>query len=247
MESIEQIARAVLKADSIAVLTGAGVSTASGIPDFRSSEGLWTEDHSREYYMSSNYFYHDPEDFWKKYKAIFRLKLLKNYQPNAVHSFFRELEDKGKDMAVITQNVDGLHTLAGSSRVLEYHGTLNTATCTSCGNSYDLDYVMGHEIPHCSKHGCGGILKPDVVLFGDMISAHDEAEAIIDRADLLLVMGTSLFVTPFNLLPEYACYQKGVESVLINGEPTVKDYLFDHVIHDDLAKTVKKIKKAIEK
>ncbi|WP_037985641.1 NAD-dependent protein deacylase [Thalassobacillus devorans] len=246
VQSLKQIAEKLQQAQSIVVLTGAGVSTASGIPDFRSSQGLWTENHAREYYMSNRYFYKDPEDFWSKYKSIFRLKLLKNYQPNHVHNFFKKLEDHSKDIAIITQNVDGLHQVAGSSRVLEYHGSLNQATCPACGTSYPLDYVMANDIPRCQESGCGDVLKPDVVLFGDMITAHDQAEAMIDNADVLLVMGTSLFVTPFNLLPEYAAYLGKLDTIMINGEPTDKDYLFDHVVHDDLSKAVKELNKLME-
>ncbi|REJ11174.1 NAD-dependent protein deacylase [Halobacillus trueperi] len=236
----ETIALNIKSAERIAVLTGAGVSTASGIPDFRSSEGLWTENHEREYYMSTDYFFHDPEDFWKKYKAIFRMKLLKDYQPNLVHQFIKDLETDEREVSVITQNVDGLHSLAGSSRVLEYHGTLNRSSCPNCGKSYSLDDVMKVAVPVCED--CGSVLKPDVLLFGDMITAHDEAESIIEKADLLLVMGTSLFVTPFNLLPYLAYEQENTTTVLMNNEPTDKDHLFDYVVHEDLSKAITKIK-----
>ncbi|CDQ19988.1 NAD-dependent protein deacylase [Halobacillus karajensis] len=236
----ETIALNMKCADNIAVLTGAGVSTASGIPDFRSTEGLWTEDHAREYYMSSDYFFHDPEDFWKKYKAIFRMKLLKDYQPNLVHQFIKDLETDEREVSVVTQNVDGLHSLAGSSRVLEYHGTLNKSSCLNCGRSYSLDEVMKVNVPECDH--CGEILKPDVLLFGDLITAHEEAEAIIEKADLLLVMGTSLLVTPFNLLPYLAFEQNGTTSVIINNEPTEKDPLFDYVVHEDLTIAVEQLK-----
>lgn len=235
----ETIALHLKSAENIAILTGAGVSTASGIPDFRSSEGLWTEDHSREYYMSSDYFFYAPEDFWKKYKAIFRMKLLKNYRPNPVHRFIQELETDERNVSVITQNVDGLHSLAGSSQVLEYHGTLNRSSCPTCGRSYSLDDTMKVAVPVCEQ--CGDVLKPDVLLFGDMITAHDEAEAMIEKADLLLVMGTSLFVTPFNLLPYLGFEQEHTTSVIMNNEPTDKDHLFDYVVHEDLSKVVEEI------
>ncbi|QAS51266.1 NAD-dependent protein deacylase [Halobacillus litoralis] len=235
----ETIALHLKSAENIAVLTGAGVSTASGIPDFRSSEGLWAEDQSREFYMSTDYFFHDPEDFWKKYKAIFRMKLLKNYRPNVVHEFIQKLENHERGVSVITQNVDGLHTLAGSSNVLEYHGTLNRSSCPHCGRSFSLEEVMKVQVPKCDN--CGHVLKPDVLLFGDMITAHDEAEAMINKADLLLVMGTSLLVTPFNLLPYYALDQQQTTSVIINNEPTDKDHLFDYVIHEDLTQTIERI------
>ncbi|MGP4068341.1 NAD-dependent protein deacylase [Halobacillus sp. B29] len=240
---LKDVASKLKKANSIVVLTGAGVSTASGIPDFRSSEGLWSEDESREYYMSSDYFYHDPVDFWNKYKTIFQMKLLKDYTPNPVHQFIKELESDKDKVTVITQNVDGLHLAANSSHVIEYHGTLNQASCPECGESYSLDYVMSTETPYCQN--CGAVLKPDVLLFGDMITAHDEAEQAIQTADFLLVMGTSLMVTPFNLLPHYAKQEVGMEAALINREPTVKDRIFDYVVHDDLSSSIEKLRSYI--
>ncbi|WP_328700178.1 Sir2 family NAD-dependent protein deacetylase [Bacillus sp. SB49] len=115
---IEEVRKVLDEAERVVVLTGAGVSTASGIPDFRSSQGLWTEDHSREYYMSADYFHQNPQDFWNKYKEIFRLKLLQDYEPNDVHHFLKQLE-AGRRVSIITQNVDGLHERAGSTDVLE--------------------------------------------------------------------------------------------------------------------------------
>ena len=232
----ETVALHLKSSKSIAVLTGAGVSTASGIPDFRSSEGLWTEDHDREFYMSSDYFFHDPEDFWKKYKAIFRMKLLDHYKPNTSHHFIKRLEEPNRDVTVITQNVDGLHRLAGSTNVIEYHGSLNGATCPYCHENYPLQHVMSFETPTCGS--CGGYLKPDVLLFGDMITAHEISEQAVNQAEVLLVMGTSLLVTPFNMLPHYA---KDKTTILINNEPTSSDHLFDYVIHEDLTKTVDKL------
>lgn len=229
------------RAGRIVVLTGAGVSTASGIPDFRSSEGLWTEDYSREYYMSNDYFQRHPEDFWKKYKDIFRLKLLQDYRPNKVHQFIHELETVNRQVSVITQNVDGLHQLAGSTSVLEYHGTLNQSFCQDCGRAYPLEDVMQAVVPVCRD--CRTTLKPGVMLFGDLITAHDEAEKMVTDADLLLVMGTSLQVTPFSLLPYYAWEQGTAASILINNEPTDKDHLFDTVLHDDLSHAVQQLQK----
>ncbi|ENH96198.1 NAD-dependent deacetylase [Gracilibacillus halophilus YIM-C55.5] len=225
------------QAQTITVLTGAGVSTASGIPDFRSSQGVWTYDHSREYYMSRHYFHQDPEDFWKKYKDIFQIKLLQQYEPNDVHQFIKSLEDDGKEVTVVTQNVDGLHQQAGSQHVIEYHGNLATSSCPSCGTQYDLEYVMNHDVPYCSESGCGDILKPDIVLFGDPITKHTEAEQAVAESDLLIVMGTSLQVMPFSLLVE----NRSVPKVMINKEPTEKDDVFDDVIHDDLVRVVRDV------
>lgn len=237
---MDQLIQELNQANHITVLTGAGVSTASGIPDFRSSNGIWTKDESREYFMSNQYFHLDPNDFWKKYKDIFQLKLLRNYKPNEVHSFIHSLEEKGKKVAVVTQNVDGLHQKAGSSNVIEYHGSLTTSTCPACGDSYDMDYVNNTVVPRCERETCGAILKPDIVLFGDAITEHDRAEAIIDQTDLLLVLGTSLLVMPFNFLPEYA-YSRKIPTALINREETPKDRLFHYVIHDDLISTLQQI------
>ncbi|WP_173916669.1 NAD-dependent protein deacylase [Halobacillus sp. Marseille-Q1614] len=239
---LKNVAKQIENAEHIVVLTGAGVSTASGIPDFRSSEGVWTEDRSREEYMSNHYFSANPEDFWKKYKDIFRIKLLQQYEPNEVHKFIQELEAVKKKVSVITQNVDGLHEKAGSSSIIEYHGSLDKADCPSCGRSYDIEYVLQHEVPSCID--CSSPIKPNVVLFGDLITEHDAAEAAIDRAELLLVLGTSLQVTPFNFLPEYAV-SRDIYSVLINNEPTIKDYLFDEVILGDLSAVVKDLKSRI--
>lgn len=237
---LETAAKMIAGASSVAVLTGAGVSTASGIPDFRSTTGLWTADESREYYISNHYFYKDPVDFWQKYKDIFRVKLLKDYGPNHVHRYLRDLEVNGKQIAVITQNVDGLHTLAGNEHVIEYHGTLNSATCPNCGRSYGLPYLLAADTPVCES--CEHVLKPDVVLFGDPITEHDRAERAIQQSELVLVLGTSLLVSPFNMLPEYAS-SLGKPSILINREPTVMDELFDIVIHDDLSEIVQQLQK----
>ncbi|MCA0983719.1 NAD-dependent protein deacylase [Halobacillus yeomjeoni] len=240
MDNIKTLALHIRSAESIVVLTGAGVSTASGIPDFRSSEGLWTEDESREYFMSTSYFEQEPEDFWKKYKAIFRLKLLKDYKPNLVHRFIKDLEAGSRSVTVITQNVDGLHEAAKSSRIIEYHGTLNTSSCPRCHGSFSLNYVMGMDVPRCDQ--CRVVLKPDVLLFGDLITAHEDAEKAIREADLMLVMGTSLLVTPFNLLP-YTALEEDVTTAILNNEPTDKDRLFDYVIHEDLSLAVDQLTK----
>ncbi|RWZ60924.1 NAD-dependent protein deacylase [Halobacillus fulvus] len=232
----ETIAFHIQKSKSVAVLTGAGVSTASGIPDFRSSEGLWTEDQSREFYMSKDYFHHHPIDFWKRFKSIFRIKLLQNYEPNTVHHFIKELETEERTVFVITQNVDGLHGRAGNEQVIEYHGSLNGATCPHCKREYGLDHILQKGTPTCSH--CAVYLKPNVVLFGDAITTHDEAEQVIEQADMLFVLGTSLQVTPFNLLPFYA---QTKTKVIVNNEPTDYDHLFDFVIHEDLSTAIQKL------
>ena len=191
--------------------------------------------------MSSDYYYKNPEDFWMKYKEIFGIKLLKDYQPNAVHYFLRDLERKGKQITVVTQNVDGLHSLAGNEHVIEYHGNLSTATCPHCSTTYDLTYIMKEQVPRCNQAGCGDTLKPDIVLFGDPITHHNEAEQAIDSSELVIVLGTSLLVTPFSLLPDFAAFHTDSLLAIINKESTPKDQLFDYIIHDDLVETITKI------
>lgn len=236
MTQIKQLANMIKEAKSIVVLTGAGVSTASGIPDFRSTTGVWTEDQSREYYSSRQYFKKDPEDFWIKYKEIFRVNQLKDYKPNKVHQFISNLEQNGKDISIITQNVDGLHRLEKNEQnVIEYHGNLSTASCQRCGKQYDLTHILKTDVPTCTTAGCQSILNPDIVLFGDPITKHAEAEAAISKSELMLVLGTSLLVVPFSMLPSYA-KQQGMPMAIVNREATPMDDLFDLVIHDELVK-----------
>ncbi|GAA4061988.1 NAD-dependent protein deacylase [Amphibacillus indicireducens] len=244
MKQINQLAKLISEAKSIVFLTGAGVSTASGIPDFRSTDGIWTEDRSREYYTSVDYYTKDPYDFWRKYKEIFQIKLLRNFQPNEVHNFIAELETQGKDISIVTQNVDSLHSLAGNKHVVEYHGNLNTATCPVCGAHYDLAYLMEHDVPVCTTTDCKTVVRPDIVLFGDPITKHSEAEMAIASSDLMLVLGTSLLVTPFSLLPSSA-KQYGIPMAIVNRDPTPMDDLFDHVIHADLVAVVEQLKQLI--
>lgn len=236
---IHEIGNHLKQANHIVILTGAGVSTDSGIPDFRSAGGIWDTDQTREYYMSNHYYRNNPDDFWKKYKQIFQLKLAGEYEPNEIHDFLKRLEEEGKHISIITQNVDGLHTKAGSRHVLEYHGTLATASCPACGDTYPLTYVMNTDIPLCGH--CSVPLKPDVVLFGDPITEHEKAEQMIEQAEFMLVLGTSLWVKPFNLLPEFAVYECNIPAAIINREPTAKDNLFDFVVHSELKKAISKL------
>ncbi|MBM7570675.1 NAD-dependent protein deacylase [Aquibacillus albus] len=246
MQLIKALADKLNQAETITCLTGAGVSTASGIPDFRSTNGYWKEGKSREYYMSREYFFHDPEDFWNKYKDIFRLKLLKNFEPNNVHLFLKQLEKNHKKVHIVTQNVDGLHRAAGSKSIIEYHGNLNTASCPRCGASYSLDYVMQEKIPVCNQKACEDILKPDIVLFGDPITEHGNAESVIQQSDFILVMGTSLLVSPFNLLPSFAMMECNIPGAIINRDATEMDALFEFVIHDDLVRVTNQLKNYVK-
>jgi NAD-dependent deacetylase len=203
MDAIKQLAERITQAETITVLTGAGMSTESGIPDFRSQNGIYEQEEQVEYFLSEYYFAKHPVDFWHRFKRIFSLKLMGTFSPNSGHIFLRELEEMGKRVTILTQNIDGLHTKAGSTNVIDLHGTLQTATCPACGEQYDLAFINSQEVPTCQKNACREQLKPDVVLFGGIVPRIDEAFAIAAESDVLLAMGTSLEVTPVNRIPIY--------------------------------------------
>ncbi|MDA1476063.1 NAD-dependent protein deacylase [Bacillus changyiensis] len=227
------------KAQHITVLTGAGMSTESGIPDFRSAGGIWTEDTSRMEAMSRDYFERYPKLFWPKFKELFQLKMSDSFQPNAGHRFLAELEKQGKDVNVFTQNIDGLHIEAGSQHVYELHGTLQTATCPTCGTQYGRAEMLQEEIPKCCQ--CRFILKPDVVLFGDIVQHLDTLFQVLNSTDLLLVIGTSLEVAPVRFVPEEAHMIPGLKKIMINLDETAYDQLFDLVIHRKIAEFISEL------
>ncbi len=229
------LAGLILNARRITVMTGAGMSTESGIPDFRSYNGLWTRDHSLADVVSIDYFEHDPVAFWAAFKDIFRVKLAGGYQPNSGHLFLAWLEAQGRDVTIVTQNIDGLHGRAGSSKVIEVHGTLHRHVCRSCGTTHDLDWVLLHELPEC-RH-CGDILKPDVVLYGEPVHRYDEACRAALVTDLLLVMGSSLEVGPVNRLPLEA-HRAGIPTAIVNLDPTHFDAVFDVLVRARIGDTV---------
>lgn len=227
----ETLARMLNEGRRIAVLTGAGISTDSGLPDFRSKGGIFDNELRVEDILSESYFHAQPKRFWEHFKAIFRFEELHQCKPNAGHLLLKELEEKGKEVVVMTQNIDGLHGKAGSRRVLEVHGTLSTAACPKCKERYGAEAVMGSPVPRCGKDGF--ILKPDVVLYGGRVLHMEEAYESVRQADVFLVMGTSLQVYPVKDLP-YAVERSRTKSVIVNREPTGMDGLFDLVIHDEI-------------
>ncbi|GIM48109.1 NAD-dependent protein deacetylase [Collibacillus ludicampi] len=246
--SFQQLAEWIEHAKKIVVLTGAGISTESGIPDFRSQDGRWTKYQSMEQVISRDFFKRDPERFWSAFKEIFQLKLMGNFSPNFGHLFFAELEKGGKDVTILTQNVDGLHQSAGSTRVYELHGTLRTSYCPKCQSQYQLQDINQQDVPRCQKRIdnetiCHTILKPSVVLFGDMVRHMELAAEEVACADLFVVAGSSLQVSPVNYLPRIAQMNHRTKSVLINKEKTEMDELFDLVIHRPIGDTLREVKK----
>jgi NAD-dependent deacetylase len=205
------------------VLTGAGVSTESGIPDFRSPTGIWAEFDPLEY-ASLPAFRADPEKVWSFYKP--RIAMLTAAEPNAAHRALARLEEAGLVEAVVTQNIDLLHERAGSRNVVEVHGSIRSATCPRCGRSYPRDDVLTRledgDAPACDD--CSAVLKPDVVFFGELLPADavERAFELARRAGLLLVVGSSLEVHPIAALPE-ATTLAGGRLAIVNKGPTPYD------------------------
>ena len=231
-EKIKQFKQLVEKSNNIVFFGGAGVSTESGIPDFRSKDGLYNQqyDYPPETILSHTFFINNTDEFYRFYKA--KMNCLK-YEPNITHIKVAELENEGKLKAVITQNIDGLHQKAGSKTVYELHGSVFRNYCMNCNKFYEAEYVFNSEgIPKCS---CGGIIKPDVVLYQEGLDDNTVTNSIsaIQNADLLIVAGTSLTVWPASGLINYF---KGRNLVLINRDATPYDNKADLVINDSLGK-----------
>ena len=236
-DKIQQFKQLVNKCDNIVFFGGAGVSTESGIPDFRSKDGLYNQEYKYppETILSHTFFMNKTEEFFKFYKL--KMNSLK-YQPNITHIKLSELEARGKLKAVITQNIDGLHQKAGSKVVYELHGSVLRNYCMNCQKFYDAEYVFNSNgIPRCS---CGGIIKPDVVLYEEGLDEETIENSIyaIQKADLLIVAGTSLTVQPASGLINYF---RGKNLVLINRDSTLYDNKANLVINDSLGKVFSKL------
>ena len=236
-EKIKKLADILRDSDNIVFFGGAGISTASGIPDFRSSDGLYSKKLNRhftpEQAVSHTFFVQYPEDFFEFYKENL---IYPDAKPSGCHIALAKLEEMGKLKAVVTQNIDGLHQAAGSKVVYELHGSVLRNFCQSCGEFYDEKFILGCEgVPKCAK--CGGVVKPDVVLYeegldDDVISGAVNA---ISRADTLIIGGTSLIVYPAAGLINYF---RGSNLILINKTPTSADSRADLVINDDIARVM---------
>lgn len=242
MKEIETLQDWINNSNNIVFFGGAGVSTESGIPDFRSTDGLYAseyENKSPEYLLSKTAFDKETELFYKFYREKILMQGLNlDIKPNIAHIKLAELEKAGKLKAVVTQNIDTLHQEAGSKTVYQIHGTIATNHCTSCNKEYSLEDVKATEgVPHCD---CGGIIKPDVVLYEENLPEDiwDNATLAVGKSDMLIVAGTSLSVYPAaNLLQ----YYRGQKLVIINKTPTNADYLADLVIHAPLGEVFSQI------
>lgn len=239
MDEIKTLRGWMERSGSNVFLGGAGVSTASGIPDFRSAHGLYMQEKqgiSYEEMLSHNYYMQHTPDF---YDFMRRVMLYPDAKPNGAHYALAELEREGLLDVVITQNIDGLHQAAGSKNVIELHGNEDRYICQRCGKIYNMRYVMESEgIPLCE---CGGQLKPDVVLYGEQLNERDLERAVeyAAGAGLLLVGGTSLVVYPVAGLVNYI--GRGAKLVIINRDETPYDRGADMLIRDDLAEVLSRL------
>ena len=235
---IAKLNEMVLQSDNIVFFGGAGVSTESGIPDFRSTGGLYSQTYKYppEMIVSHTFYEECPEEFFDFYK---KRMLFMNAQPNAAHKKLAQLEKAGKLKAVITQNIDGLHQAAGSKNVLELHGSVLRNYCESCGKSFPVKYVLEADgVPQCDA--CGGRVKPDVVLYEENLDMDVMEAAVnyISRADMLIIGGTSLVVYPAAGLLRY--YQ-GHKLVLVNKSNTSYDSRADLVINENIGEVFSQI------
>ncbi|WP_191015380.1 NAD-dependent protein deacylase [Treponema zioleckii] len=242
-EKIEKLQKMIDESSKIVFFGGAGVSTESGIPDFRSQDGLYNQKwkYPPEVIISRSFFDKNPKEFYRFYREKL---IIKDVKPNVTHLKLAELERTGKLSAVVTQNIDGLHQEAGSKRVFELHGSTLRNFCMNCHAPYGIDFIAESEnaedkIPRCTK--CGGIVKPDVVLYEEGLDENVIEGAInaISEADMLIIGGTSLVVYPAAGLIRYF---RGNHLVLINKSETAADANADLVIHDSLGKVFEQIK-----
>ncbi len=237
-EKIQKFLDMVEASDNIVFFGGAGVSTESGIPDFRSVDGLYNQeyDYPPETILSHTFYRRNPQEFYRFYR---NKMLCLTAQPNMAHKKLAELETAGKVKAVVTQNIDGLHQLAGSKKVLELHGSVHRNYCESCHQMYNAEYVQKSQgIPQCES--CGGDLKPDVVLYEEGLDNHTIQEAVyyISNADMLIIGGTSLAVYPAAGLIDY---YRGKKLVLINKTATSRDGVADLVLSESIGELFGKI------
>ncbi len=231
--SVEKLKKMVDDSNNIVFFGGAGVSTESDIPDFRSATGIYSGrdemEYPPEYLLSRTFFYREPEKFYNFYK---RNMIHRYARPNDAHIALAELERQGKLKGVITQNVDGLHQQAGSEKVYEIHGSISRNYCLQCYTYFDLDYIMSSDgVPECKY--CEGMIKPDVVLYEESLdmSIMQEAIELISEADILIIGGTSLTVNP---AADLVTYYGGDKLVIINQTPTPYDNDAKLVFHNSI-------------
>jgi NAD-dependent deacetylase len=242
-DNVVELQKLIDTSNKIVFFGGAGVSTESGIPDFRSTDGLYNQKwkYPPEQIISRSFFDENPAEFYRFYREKL---IVKGIKPNPAHFKLAELEKAGRLSAIVTQNIDGLHQAAGSRNIFELHGSTLRNFCMNCHASYDVDFIAASAdspdgIPHCTK--CGGIVKPDVILYGESLSEEciEGAVRAIRNADMLIIGGTSLSVYPAAGLINY---YNGNRLVLINRSTTTSDLSARLSIHDSIGKVLGAIK-----
>lgn len=243
MDILHKLRNIIDDSDNIVFFGGAGVSTESNIPDFRSDKGIYNTKSKYQYppeiMLSHTFFKDHTEEFF----SFYRDKMIyKNAKPNKAHLALSKLENMGKLKGIITQNIDGLHQMAGSKNVIELHGSIHRNYCISCGKFYPLDYILNNKdiVPICSE--CGKVIKPDVVLYEESLDMAniENAVRLIKKADVLIIGGTSLVVYPAaNMIN----YYKNNKLVLINKEETSQDGRADLVIHSPIGEVLSQVVK----
>lgn len=238
-DNVTQLKQIIAQSSKIAFFTGAGISVASGIPDFRSvggiNEKIAKTGHAPEYILSVDYLNDDPQGFMS---FCFDYLLFADKTPNIVHNWIAQLEREGRSLGVVTQNIDGLHSDAGSHKVDELHGTMNRFYCTHCHAQYTKPNVLAHQLHQCDQ--CGGHIRPAIVLYGEMLDQKTLMRAMykISDADTLIVLGSSLIVQPAaGLVSNFA----GKHLVIINQDPTPYDNQAELVIHEDMVNIIQEL------
>lgn len=238
MNNIDKLQGLIDRSDNIVFFGGAGVSTESGIKDFRGKDGLYKTKYNNyppEYMLSRKCLYDNTEMFYDYYRKNMDTS---KAMPNITHKYLKKLEDRNKLKAIITQNIDGLHSLAGCKNVFEIHGTINKNYCDKCNKAYSSNYIFASNgVVRCE---CGGLIRPKVVLYGEPLPEEfEEASYYISNCDLLIVAGTSLTVEPAASLVKFF---RGSNLVIINLDKTPYDSIADLVINDSLGKVFSKLK-----
>lgn len=236
-DAVDELQKIISESSNIVFFGGAGVSTESGIPDFRSVDGLYHQqwDYPPEVILSHSFFMKNPEEFYRFYRA----KMLCEAKPNPAHNKLAALERTGKLKAVITQNIDNLHQMAGSRNVLELHGSVYRNHCMKCSAFYDVEYIKSTQgVPRCPK--CGGIIKPDVVLYEEALDSYviQKSVSAIAQAEVMIIGGTSLSVYPAASLIDYF---RGGHLVVINRDSTPRDSMAELVISQPIGEVFAQI------
>jgi len=239
---VSQLAEAIKKAKHVAVLTGAGISTSAGIPDFRGKNGIYaTGAYDAEKTFDLGYFKRDPSHFFRFSKEF--LSVRHELRPTPAHEFLARLEENGLLDGIITQNIDGLHTLAGSKNVYEFHGSYSKGHCLDCGEEYGFQWIRDTLLNTGGlRCACGGVVKPDIVFFGEAVKYIEESVRLAKRSDLFIVMGSSLTVYPAASLAGMA---GGRLAVVNMGAVAYPREMTDYYIEADIDETAKALRKLL--